>query len=223
VLAHCASVAETLQAVRQHRPDVLLLDLRMPETGGLTVLRQIKKEELPTRVVLLTGVTDEDAMLEAIHLGVCGVVLKDTPPEVVLQCVRAVHAGAQWLERRSISHALEGLLRLEALRRQSESGLASRELEIVRLVEAGLRNKEIADRLSLSFIAVTGGTSQTEIFKYCFTASTAGGDMLDLKACNRKRLACPTIGAAISKSCTNSAPQCGRDVCAHDVCSKPVW
>jgi DNA-binding NarL/FixJ family response regulator len=150
VLAQCANVAETLQAVRQHRPDVLLLDLCMPETGGLSVLRHIKKAGLPTRVVLLTGVTDEDAMLEAIHLGVCGVVLKDTPPELVLQCVRAVHAGAQWLERRSISQALERLLCLEARRRQSQSGLTPRELEIVQLVEAGLRNKEIADRLSLS-------------------------------------------------------------------------
>jgi two-component system nitrate/nitrite response regulator NarL len=150
VLACCTCVEETLQAVRQHRPDVLLLDLRMPDTGGLTVLRQLKKEALPTRTVLLTGVTDEDELLEAIHLDVCGLVLKDTPPELVLQCVRAVHAGGQWLERRSISQALEKILQLEARRRQLESGLTSRELEIVRMVEAGLRNKEIADRLSLS-------------------------------------------------------------------------
>jgi DNA-binding NarL/FixJ family response regulator len=150
VLACCVSVEETLQAVRQHRPDILLLDLYMPDTGGLTVLRKMKQEELPIRVVLLTGMVDEDEMLEAIHLGACGVVLKDTPPDLVLQCVRAVHTGAQWLERRSISQALEKLLQLEAKRRQIESGLTSREIEIVRLVDAGLRNKEIADRLSIS-------------------------------------------------------------------------
>jgi DNA-binding NarL/FixJ family response regulator len=150
VLARCVSVEETLRAVRQHRPDVLLLDLCMPETGGLTVLRKMKQEEVPTRVVLLTGIVDEDEMLEAIHHGVCGVVLKDTPPALVLQCVRAVHTGAQWLERRSISQALERLLQLDTRRRQSESGLTSREVEIVRMVDAGLRNKEIACKLSIS-------------------------------------------------------------------------
>jgi DNA-binding NarL/FixJ family response regulator len=150
VLARCVSVEETLRAVWQHRPDVLLLDLCMPETGGLTVLRKMKQEEVATRVVLLTGMVDEEEMLEAIHLGVCGVVLKDTPPALTLQCVRAVHTGAQWLERRSISQALERLLQLDTRRRQSESGLTSREVEIVRMVDAGLRNKEIACKLSIS-------------------------------------------------------------------------
>jgi DNA-binding NarL/FixJ family response regulator len=150
VLARCICVEETLRAVRQHRPDVLLLDLRMPDTGGLTVLREMNKEKLTTRVVLLTGVADEDEMLEAIHLGVCGVVLKDTPAQLVLHCVRAVHAGGQWLERRSISQALGKLLQLEARTRQIASSLTSRESEIVRMVGAGLRNKEIADRLCLS-------------------------------------------------------------------------
>jgi DNA-binding NarL/FixJ family response regulator len=150
VLAYCATVDETLQAVRQHRPDVLILDLRMPDTGGLTVLRRMKEEKLPTRVVLLTGVADEDEILEAMRLGARGVVLKDTPPDLVLQCVRAVHAGAQWLERRSTGHLLDKFLQLEARRRQIESGLTLREVEILRMVDAGLRNKEIANRLSIS-------------------------------------------------------------------------
>jgi DNA-binding NarL/FixJ family response regulator len=150
VLARCVSVEETLHAVRHHRPDVLILDLRMPDTGGLTVLQSMKEEELPTRVVLLTGVADEDEMLQAIRLGVCGVVLKDTPPDLVLQCVRAVYAGAQWLERRSIGQLLERLLQLETRRRQVESTLTLREVEILRMVDAGLRNKEIASRMAIS-------------------------------------------------------------------------
>jgi DNA-binding NarL/FixJ family response regulator len=150
MLAGCANVEETLQAVRHHQPDVLILDLRMPDTGGLTVLRRMQAEQLPTRVVLLTGVADEDEMLEAIRLGVSGVVLKDTPPDLVLQCVRAVHSGAQWLERRSIGQALERLLDLEARKRQLASRLTLREVEILRMVDAGLRNKEIANQLSIS-------------------------------------------------------------------------
>jgi DNA-binding NarL/FixJ family response regulator len=150
VLAYCACVEETLHAVRQHRPDILILDLRMPDPGGLAVLRAMKTEALPTRVVLLTGVAEEDELLEAIQHGVYGVVLKDSPPSLMLQCVRAVYAGGQWLEKRSISQALEKVLQLEAWKRQAASGLTSRQLEIVRLVEVGLRNKEIAEHLTIS-------------------------------------------------------------------------
>ena len=72
VLARCRDSEETLQAVRKHRPDVLILDIRMPGKGGLEVLRQVKKERLPTRVVLLTAALDDDDALEAIRLRVSG-------------------------------------------------------------------------------------------------------------------------------------------------------
>ena len=150
VLARCRDSEETLQAVRKHRPDVLILDIRMPGMGGLEVLRQVKKERLPTRVVLLTAALDDDDALEAIRLRVSGVVLKEMAPRLLVQCIRKVHAGGQWLEKRSFGRVMETMLRRESGARQMAEVLTPREIEIVRLVASGLRNKVIAGKLHIS-------------------------------------------------------------------------
>ena len=150
VLARCRDSDDTLQAVRKHRPDVLVLDIRMPGKGGLEVLRQVKKERLPTRVVLLTAALDDDDALEAIRLRVSGVVLKEMAPRLLVQCIRKVHAGGQWLEKRSFGRVMETMLRRESGARQMAEVLTPREIEIVRLVASGLRNKVIAGKLHIS-------------------------------------------------------------------------
>ena len=150
VLACCRDSEETLQAVRKHRPDVLVLDIRMPGKGGLEVLRQVGKEKLATRVVLLTASLSEEDALEAIRLRVSGVVLKEMAPRLLVQCIRKVHAGGQWLEKRSFGRAIETMLRREAGARQMAEVLTPREIEIVRLVASGLRNKVIAGKLHIS-------------------------------------------------------------------------
>jgi DNA-binding NarL/FixJ family response regulator len=150
VLAGCRDGEETLQAVRQFRPDVLILDILMPGKDGLTVLRELRQMESPTRVILLTAAIDEDSLLEAMRLGVGGVVLKEMTVQLLIQCVRKVYAGDQWLERHSIGRAMEKMLRREAGTREVAQLLTSRELEIVRLAANGLRNKEIASKLAIS-------------------------------------------------------------------------
>jgi DNA-binding NarL/FixJ family response regulator len=104
VLAGCRDGEEALQAVRQFRPDVLILDILMPGKDGLAVLRELRQMELPTRVILLTAAIDEDNLLEAMRLGVGGVVLKEMAVQLLIQCVRKVYAGDQWLGRHSIGH-----------------------------------------------------------------------------------------------------------------------
>jgi DNA-binding NarL/FixJ family response regulator len=150
VLARCQTGEETLRAVRQHRPDVLILDIRMPGMDGLAVLRELKARKLPTRVVLLTAELDEHEAMEAIRLGVRGMVLKETAPQLLVQCVRKVHGGEQWLERRSVGRALDRLLRREAGGRQLAEILTTRELQIVRMVARGVATRQIAQELSLS-------------------------------------------------------------------------
>ena len=150
VVARCVNGEEALQAVRQHRPDILILDIRMPAKDGLQVLREIQEDNLPTQIILLTVGLDEEETVEALRLGVRGVVLKEMAPQMLVQCVRKVHGGEQWLERRSVGRALEKLLWREAGAREVAGMLTPREIEIVRMVAAGLRNKEIADKLFIS-------------------------------------------------------------------------
>ncbi|HXH10032.1 MAG TPA: response regulator transcription factor [Alphaproteobacteria bacterium] len=150
VLACCRNGDETLRAVRQYRPDILILDLAMPGKDGLAVLRELQREALPTRVVLLTAALDEDDTLEALRLGVGGVVLKEMTVPLLIQCVRKVHAGDLWLEKRSISRALDKMLRREAGAREMAKVLTPREIEVIRLVANGMRNKEIAQKLAIS-------------------------------------------------------------------------
>jgi len=147
VLARCTDGEDTVRTVRTHRPDILVLDFRLARKDGLAVIRELKRENLPTRIVLLSSALEEDQIGEAIRLGVRGVVLKEMPSALLLQCIRKVHGGEPWVEKRSVGRLLEKLLRREIASRQFALDLTGRELEIVRLVATGLRNKEIATRL----------------------------------------------------------------------------
>ena len=150
VVARCTNGEETLKAVREHRPDILILDIRMPGKDGLAIAREIQSEGLPTRIVLLTAELDEDQLLEAVRLGVRGIVLKEMAPQLLVQCIRKVHNGGQWLERNSTKLALEKVLKRAAGARETADLLTAREMELIRMIARGLRNKEIADRLFIS-------------------------------------------------------------------------
>ena len=150
VVARCTDGIEALGAVRQHRPDVLILDMRMPGKSGLEVAREIRKEKLPTRIVLLAAEIEEREFLETVRLGVQGIVLKEMAPKLLVQCVRKVHAGEKWIEKRSARLALEKMLRREAGAREIAAVLTARELEIVRMAAGGLRNKAIAEKLFIT-------------------------------------------------------------------------
>lgn len=150
VVARCVNGEECLAAVRRYRPDVLVLDIRMPHKDGLTVLRQLHRDKCSTKVVLLAAELAEDDVLEALRLGVRGMVLKELAPQMVVQCVRKVHAGEQWLEKQAVGRALDTLLRREAGEREAANLLTPRELEMVHMVTRGLRNREMSERLAIS-------------------------------------------------------------------------
>ena len=150
VAARCVNGDETVVAVRRHRPDVLILDIHMPRKDGLAVLRDLQNDKLPTKVVLLAAVLEEEEVLEAMRLGVRGMVLKELAPQMVVQCVRKVHAGEQWLEKHAVSRMVDSLLRREAGEREAANVLTPREIEMVGMVARGLRNKEMSKRLAIS-------------------------------------------------------------------------
>jgi DNA-binding NarL/FixJ family response regulator len=114
------------------------------------VLRDLQHDKLPTKVVLLAAVLEEDEVPEAMRLGVRGMVLKELAPQMVVQCVRKVHAGEQWLENHAVSRVVDSLLRREAGEREAANVLTPREIEMVGMVARGLRTKEMSKRLAIS-------------------------------------------------------------------------
>lgn len=150
VRARCTDGDAAVRAVLQHCPDVLVIDLKMPGRDGLSVVREVKAEQPGLGVVLLTAGLDEAEVVEAVGLGIQGIVLKETAPDVLVRAVREVHGGGQWLDQRAAGRALATLLK----RNEGERGLAAvltqREIEIVRRVATGLRNKEIARELCIA-------------------------------------------------------------------------
>lgn len=150
IVARCVNGEDALRTVRHHKPDVLVLDIQMPQMNGLEVLRAIHDEKLPTRVVLLTAALDEDQVMDAMRLGVAGLVLKEMASKRLVQCVRHVSGGDQWLESSLVSKALEKMMKREQGTREVARVLTPRETEVVKMVATGLRNKEIAEKLGIS-------------------------------------------------------------------------
>lgn len=150
VVARCRDGRQALDNTRRLRPDVLVLDVAMPLLNGLDVLRVLRDEELPTRTVLLTAALEDEQLLEAIQLGAQGVVLKEMAPHLLIEAVREVHAGRQWFEKGLGGRALRRLLQREPAQPDAGALLTKREVEIVRMVARGLRNKAIADQLFIS-------------------------------------------------------------------------
>jgi len=150
VVGLCKDGDEALSLIRKERPEIAVLDVRMPRADGIAILRAVVTEHIPTRVVLLTAQITDDEVVEAVHLGVAGMVLKETASRQLLQVLSKVAAGETSLDQKVVRRAVDKLLRARAGVTQAVRVLTNRELEIVRLVATGLRNKQIADQLSIT-------------------------------------------------------------------------
>jgi DNA-binding NarL/FixJ family response regulator len=150
VIGLCKDGDEALSLIRKERPEIAVLDVRMPRADGIAILRAVVTEHIPTRVVLLTAQITDDEVVEAVHLGVAGMVLKETASRQLLQVLSKVAAGETSLDQKVVRRAVDKLLRARAGVTQAVRVLTNRELEIVRLVATGLRNKQIADQLSIT-------------------------------------------------------------------------
>jgi DNA-binding NarL/FixJ family response regulator len=150
VLASFTDAESALAGVRSSTPDVLVLDLRMRDQSGLDLLRMMVAEHVKCHSVLLTANVADEELVEAMKLGVTGVVLKESPPDALLECIRHVHQGRQWIDRDMASRALRSVLQRQGQAMKAAETLTPREIEIVRMAGEGLRNRGIAERLSIS-------------------------------------------------------------------------
>jgi DNA-binding NarL/FixJ family response regulator len=148
VLAEASDAVEAVRVTRAHAPDVLLLDLLMPGGGGLQTLRDLAREPIPTRVILLTAAIDRAEQLNAVQLGVRGIVTKESATTVLMDCIRSVMAGELWVDRDTVRDMAEAL-QLHPARRRGVVTLTRRELEVVAAIVDGASNREIAERTGL--------------------------------------------------------------------------
>src|SRR5277367_6630135 len=157
IVGEASDGCEVLDRVQELDPDVLLLDLRMPNLDGLSALQALQQTNKRTRVIVLTASEDKNEFVQAMKLGCSGIVLKQTAPDLIVKSIRKVNAGEIWLD----SHTTAAVMRQfqtgtdaagggPGSKGRERSPLSAREREIVQLVAQGYKNKEMAEKMFIS-------------------------------------------------------------------------
>ncbi len=141
LIAEAKNGREAIQQFRAHRPDVTLMDLQMPEMGGLDAIIAIRNEFPDARIIVLTTYAGDAQALRAIRAGARGYLLKNAPHTEVLDTIRAVHAGRK---------AMSAEVSFELAEHATDDALTPAEIRVLHLIAQGEANKEIASHLSLS-------------------------------------------------------------------------
>ena len=153
VIADTDNANRAADIARRDSPDVMLLDLRMPGTGGLEVITPVHEASPTTKVLILTASDDRRDHVVALSRGARGIIMKDSAADTLVTAIRSVHAGQAWVDREITGTLLEELAHRggsTGAEAGAPAALTAREKEIVDLVIAGCRNREISDRLSIS-------------------------------------------------------------------------
>ena len=153
VAAEASDAEQALAALRVHRADVVLLDMRMPAGGGLRVLEELQRGNDPPPCLVLTTFDDADALLAAARAGARGYLLKDVSPEELGNAIRCLAGGGTWFKPSLTEGVLRGLAanRTGAERRdRGDEPLTHREREVVRMMAGGYSNREIGGALGVA-------------------------------------------------------------------------
>ena len=158
VVAVASDGREVIEGIKETKPDVILLDLKMPGMDGLAVLQTLQHLNLDVKTIILTASEDKNEWVQAMKLGCSGIVVKQTPPELIVKSIRKVFEGEIWLD----SHTTAAVMRQFAAPTDNGGGagsrgggrgrspLSNREREIVALVAQGYRNREMAEKMFIS-------------------------------------------------------------------------
>ena len=141
LVAEASNGREAVEEFRKHRPDVTLMDLQMPEMGGIDALRAIRGEFPEARIIVLTTYAGDVQVVRALKAGACGYLLKGLLRKELLETIRAVHGGQKRVSPEVADEIVE---------HATDDALSSREIEVLRLISAGNANKEIGAQLSIS-------------------------------------------------------------------------
>lgn len=141
VVAEAANGNQAVQLFLEHRPDVTLMDLRLPEMGGVEAIAEIRKAVPQARIIVLTTFDGDENIYRALQAGAKGYLLKDMSGDELMDAIRKVHAGKTTIPPVVAERLAE---------RMSGPGLTSREMDVLRLIVKGRSNKEIGNELSIS-------------------------------------------------------------------------
>ncbi len=145
LLGRARTVAEANKRLASDKPDLMLLDVNLPDGTGIDVLKRLARARLRPKVVLLTAGMDDSQLLNAADLNPEGMVLKTSDPGLLIECMDAVVAGEQWVDPKIVQRT-----RIAQARADSAPPLTRRERELVELVRQGLRNRDIAAELGVT-------------------------------------------------------------------------
>ena len=141
LVAHAGNAVQAIAEFRSHRPDVTLMDMRLPGANGTDILIAIRGEFPQARVIMLTTSDGDVEIQRAMRAGASAYMLKSMPMDELLSVIRSVHAGRKHIPPDVAARLAEYM---------GEDDLTSRELEVLRLIREGYTNKQIADQLSIS-------------------------------------------------------------------------
>jgi len=157
LLAEVGNGDEVLDTIEKLQPDILLLDLRMPGTHGLMILERLQATKISsTKVIVLTASEDKNEFVQAMKLGTSGIVLKQSPTDLLLKSIRKVYAGEIWLDSNTTAAVIRQFATgdeeapVDSNRVRGRSPLSQREREIVSLVAQGFKNKQMAEKMFIS-------------------------------------------------------------------------
>ena len=146
VVGQAANGVEAVSLARDLCPDVILMDLQMPEMAGVQAIREIKTQSPEIGIIILTTYDTDDYIFTGIEAGARGYLLKDSPPAQVLEAIRAVHRGDSLIQPSVATRVLDRVSQ-QAHGTATEQVLSTRETEVLQLISTGAANKEIAAQL----------------------------------------------------------------------------
>lgn len=138
---------ECIEAIDRLRPDVVVLDINMPKMDGISVLREIKDKKLSSKIIILTFYREIDIIQNVVDLGASGYILKEADSSLLIKAINIVTTGERYIQP-----SIASMLRQHKVLNQQKptDNLTKREMEIIKLLVAGMYNKEIADKLNIS-------------------------------------------------------------------------
>jgi DNA-binding NarL/FixJ family response regulator len=151
VVAQASSGREAVRLTTESEPDVILMDIRMPDLNGIEAVELLRKKGFQTPVLMLTTFDDHESIMKAIQAGAEGYLLKDVSLEVLVDAIEALADGKTWLQPAITERIVQGLKESKASENNSEQTLVEpltdKEIAVLRLIAAGLSNNEIAESL----------------------------------------------------------------------------